>query len=208
MDRKSFLLSVAGLLLPTLNLKQPLHSLPARGLYCTRTPYGVQCEAGIESSILDVVASDTQHLNQWCWAACIEAIFSYYGHDVPQESIVAEAYGGIVNMPGSPYQILRALNRRWTDSGGNEFRVYGSTMGTNAVTAAQDLASDHPLIIGTLGHAMVLSSLTYITNPDGGSQVVNAEVRDPWPYRARHRSLTAQEWYSISFAARIRVVDA
>jgi hypothetical protein len=217
MRRRSFLTTLGLLgssrLLGGFSIPNPaspeLHTA-ALGLDCT--PFdmnGVQrCEAGIDSSILDVVASDTQHESQWCWAACIEAVFTYYDHPVPQDRIVSEIWGDVVNMPGAPLQILSALNRKWTDQNGDDFTSQGTSLGTNAITAAQDLAADHPLIIGTLGHAMVLTSLTYLRDVYSRGQVQLAEVRDPWPYNQRHRALTPQEWYSISFAARIRVADA
>ena len=205
MHRRALLSTLA--VLGTSRLFGP-HTVKA-ALNCTPfAPNGIQqCEAGIDSGILDVVASDTQHKSQWCWAACIEAVFTYYDHPVPQERIVTEVWGDVVNMPGQPGQILGALNRRWKDENDNEFRSYASAIGTNAITAAQDLAADHPLIIGTLGHAMVLTSLTYLRDVYGRGDVQLAEVRDPWPYNDRHRALSPQEWYMITFAARIRVQD-
>jgi len=204
-NRRAFLASTAVALGARGHKSQP-------GLDLVCTPFAAngvqQCEAGIDSTILDVTASDTQHATQWCWAACIEAVFSYYGHSISQEDIVKETWGGIVNMPGSPGQILGALNHKWTDTDGDEFSARGTTIGTNAITAAQDLAADHPLIIGTLGHAMVLTSLIYLRDLAGRGEVTLAEVRDPWPYNPGHRSLSPQEWYSITFAARIRVTDA
>ena len=213
MNRRAFLLGLGSVLgIPQIiggDPVSPRHAPLRRGLVCTPfSGYGVQrCEAGIESDILDVTASDTQHADEWCWAACIEAVFTYYGHPVAQERIVEDAFGVITNMPGSPYTILSSLNRTWRDDDGDNFTVYATTVGSSAVTAAQDLATDHPLIIGTLGHAMVLTSLTYDRNGYGQGQVVYAEVRDPWPYNPRHRVLSYQEWASIMFAARIRVSD-
>jgi len=106
MDRRAFLVSLAALgATPRAELPFVPHTVSLRrGLYCTPfAPNGVQqCEAGIDSSILDVTASDRQHATQWCWAACIEAVFTYYGHPVTQERIVGDIWGGIVNMPGSP----------------------------------------------------------------------------------------------------------
>lgn len=169
---------------------------------------GVQrCIAGIDSEILDIRASDTQHASQWCWAASIQSVFSYYGYDLPQEKIVEETWGSIVNMPSQPQQILAALNREWTDTNGNKFYVEGNSFNANAITAAQDLANDQPLIIGTLGHAMVLTALEYDRDIYGRGQVINATVRDPWPFSSRRRSLTPQEWYNTSFLARIRIYD-
>ena len=174
------------------------------------TPFGVQaCEAGIDSNLFTVKARDTQHASEWCWAASIEMVFRYYGHHVPQERIVLETWGSIVNLPAAnPFMILRDLNRKWVDDDGESFSVSGTSYGANAITAAQDLASDMPLIIGTLGHAMVLTGLTYNRDVYGRGVVTSAIVRDPWPYPGLpdgKRMLSPQEWFSTSFLARIRV---
>ncbi len=170
-------------------------------------PPGVQqCEAGINSSIAHITAAATggQHFNQWCWAACIEMVFRYYGHPVSQERIVYETFGGILNWPGNPNQIMQNLNRQWVDNSGNRFMVQGDARNANPITASQDLAQNMPLIIGTMGHAMVLTSLVYIRDQFGNGETKAAIVRDPWPKKGR-RVLTPQEWYNTSFLARIRV---
>lgn len=167
---------------------------------------GIQlCEAGIQSAILDVTASDRQQASEWCWAASISAVFHYYGHPVSQARIVREAFGKIVNMPGSPQAILASLNRVWVDDNGQSFRATGDSRSANIVTAAQDLANDMPLIIGSRGHAMVLTDLVYVRDQNGRGEPRSATVRDPWPYNARKRLLTPQEWYGTQFLARIRV---
>lgn len=168
---------------------------------------GVQvCEAGIDSSLAHVTAAavNGQHQTQWCWAASIEMVFRYYGYRVPQEKIVADTWGNIVNLPGQPGQILANLNRVWIDAQGRRFRAGGDSYSANPITAAQDLANDMPLIIGTMGHAMVLTSLTYLRAMNGAGEVKAAVVRDPWPDKGR-RVLSAQEWYGTSFLARIRI---
>ena len=109
-----------------------------------------------------------------------------------------------MNLPGQPSQILGNLNRSWTDASGRSFGVSGNSYSANAVTASQDLANNMPLIIGTMGHAMVLTSLIYDRHVSGQGDVVSAIVRDPWPGRGR-RVLSRQEWYRTSFLARIRV---
>lgn len=204
MNRRGFLLSaVAGVGLGLI-VPRPVHAL----LNCSAfNGYGLQqCEAGIDSGIAHVSAASVggQHMAQWCWAACIEMVFEYYGYRVPQARIVAETWGGIVNLPGDPRQILANLNRSWVDENGRSFRASGDAFSANPVTASQDLAANQPLIIGTLGHAMVLTSLVYVRNPMGGGEVKAAIVRDPWPGRGR-RTLAPQEWYATSFLARVRV---
>lgn len=176
---------------------------------CQDMPHRRVCKVGLPSEMAHIQA---QEMNQWCWAACISMIFRYYGHPVSQARIVKETFGTIVNMPGQPHQILGALNRPWVDDRGNPFRT-GSNMGdAHVVQAAQDLAQNQPLIVGTHGHAMVLTSLEYFfpvfMTPQGPAlgpaQITNAIVRDPWMQRAR-RSLNANEWRDIMFAAQVRV---
>jgi hypothetical protein len=175
------------------------------------TPYDERaiqrCEAGIQSSMLDVVAAGVggQHLNQWCWAACIEMIFRYYGFFMPQEEIVRQTWGSIVNLPANVHQMVANLNRTWIDHKGQQFVILGDVLTANVGTATQDLADNQPLIIGTMGHAMVLTSLLYERNVWGQGNVIAATVRDPWPGKGR-RVLTAQEWYSTQFFIRIRVM--
>ena len=192
-------------LVPVFSLAIPNSAIGV--LRCGRfNSQGVQeCEARIDSSIATVtVGSRQQYLSQWCWAACIEMVFRYYGFRVSQTRIVQETWGSIVNLPGNPRQILANLNGPWIDDRGREFGVIGDVYSANPMTASQDLAEDMPLIIGTTGHAMVLTSLRYLRNQFGNGQITAAVVRDPWPGRGR-RILSPQEWYGTNFLARIRL---
>ncbi|MDH5824964.1 papain-like cysteine protease family protein [Luteimonas sp. RD2P54] len=165
---------------------------------------GVQrCHAGLNSQ-LAFISAKQQRNSQWCWAACIEMVFRYYGYVVPQERIVSETWGSLVNMPGYPGQILANLNRPWQDDFGRRFGVSGDSFTANPITASQDLAGGRPLIIGSMGHAMVLTAVTFDRDSHGNGQVVSAIVRDPWEDRGR-RILTAQEWFATTFLARISV---
>ena len=170
-----------------------------------------QCEAGIDSNVLQVTAAAVggQHMTQWCWAACIEMIFRYYGYSVSQERIVASTWGDIVNLPADPRTILQNLNRHWSDDRNRDFTVQGDVYSANVVTAAQDLSNDMPLIIGTMGHAMVLTSMVYYCAGWNGAAwsacgVNAAVVRDPWPGKGR-RVLAPEEWMNTYFLARVRV---
>lgn len=153
-----------------------------------------------------------QFQSQWCWAACIAMVFQYYGHPVKQERIVSEAYGGLVDMPAQPWTMLAMLNRVWVDDNGETFTCYSTPGSTNVVAAANDLAGNMPLIIGTNGHAMVLTSLEYmapyVQTPFGMQlgpvSITNATVRDPMPGVGR-RGLSAAEWVAMRFAVQIRV---
>lgn len=204
MNRRRFLTglasaSLAGWFIPN-DARALLTCLPAE-------PTGAQqCQAGINSAVAEFTAAQVggQHLNEWCWAACIAMVFNYYGFPLPQEEIVRQTWGSIVNLPAYLGQIVADLNRPWIDIRGRPFGVAGDSYSANPATAAQDLAQDMPLIITTMGHAMVLTGLTYIRDASGGGQVTSAIVRDPWPGRGR-RVLSAEEWFGTSMLVRIRL---
>ena len=173
------------------------------------------CESGIPSTFVDIPAQTSQQFqSEWCWAASISMVFKYYGHPVSQDRIVTQAYGGPANMPAQPWTMLSMLNRTWIDDNGHTFTSVSSPGSTNAVAAANDLAADMPLLVGTQGHAVVLTSLQYAafylattSGPQlGPVNITNAIVRDPWPGRGR-RSLSPLEWATISFAVQIRIHD-
>lgn len=176
------------------------HPAPARAqLQCgpwVRSPIGPaqQCTAFINSNTLNQEIFDKfQWQNEWCWAASISMIFQYYRHPLPQPEIVQQAYGGIVNLPGTPAAIMGSLNRQWTDTNGVAFSSSAQSIVVPAWRAAQDLAADHPLIIATLGHAMVLTAVTYWHDSAGRGQTIGAIVRDPWPANGVRRPLSPQE---------------
>lgn len=175
----------------------------------TQTPFGVmqRCTAGVDD-ISFQSAAQSQHASEWCWAASISMVFDYYNHPVSQERIVNDVWGGIVNMPSGAPQILRSLNRRWTDDNGDRFQSFGDPLSANNLNAVLDLRQNRPLIIGALGHATVLTALTSDINVQTNAwQVVQATVQDPWPTSGGERALSLVEWLHISFAARVRVQD-
>ena len=168
------------------------------------------CDAGIPSQYLDITAQlepNVQLQSQWCWAAAISGVFAYYGHPVSQQEIVRAAYGDIVNMPGTPQAITASLNRPWVDDFGRRFGVSSDVYTANWVTAAQDLAQNLPLIVGSLGHAMIVSATEYRRFTNGASETRSVVVRDPWPTNPRRRTLTLREAYGVQVLIRIRVFD-
>lgn len=166
------------------------------------------CDAGIPSGELDVTAQlepNVQLQSNWCWAAAISGVFAYYGHPVSQARIVREAYGGIANLRGSAQAIMGSLNRTWVDDQGRSFRVTADTFSSNWMTAAQDLAQSRPLIVGSLGHAMVLTAAEYLRYANGAGEIRGVIVRDPWPTHPRRRALTPEEAAGVQMLIRIRV---
>lgn len=158
--------------------------------------FGQSCTASVDLPSL-YAAYEPQYQSQWCWAACISMVFDFYGHPLAQDTIVQTAYGGPVNLPAQNLTMSQALNRDWVDDNGASFSArlvaaYDPTAGVVAIndqTIAMSLATDHPLIIGAAGHAVVLTSIDYVPSP-AGPQILGAGVFDPWPGRgARTLSL-------------------
>lgn len=176
----------------------------------TMTPMGFRsvqmCTVGIPSISFKQAF---QQQTEWCWAACISMVFDFYGHPVDQTRIVKETWGTVADMPGSPADVLRNLNRRWSDDYGRGFLCQGDMSSVNQDSAIADLKEGHPLIIGANGHATVLTAATCavdaMTRQYTVQQVI---VRDPWPGSGGRRMLTPMEWAGISFAVRIRLQDA
>jgi hypothetical protein len=164
---------------------------------------------GLRSDLFDPSARQ-QRMSEWCWAACIEMTFHRYGYVVDQESIVATVYHGVVDEPACIADILALLNHSWIDQNGRYFVARCTVFGVTFDDAISDLAADHPLIIGTHGHAMVLTSITLANNADGSRTFVAATVRDPFPYPnlipvCGERNISFQEWNDMIFMARICV---
>lgn len=154
------------------------------------------CTTGIPSNEIPEVRSQQQ--SQWCWAACLEMVFGYYGIRVTQEQIVVETFGQYVDAPATKPIILQNLNRRWRYPGGT-FVVRSDFRTVSPQEAAWELSAKRPMIVGTLGHAMVLTAMTYRRSLNGGGQPVDVVVRDPFPGQGR-RSLSIQELFGINDA--------
>ena len=169
---------------------------------------GSQCTSGVRSDKLDQTVGQVggQRASQWCWAASIAMVFRHYGFEVAQQRIVAETFGQVIDAGASSDDIVKALSRTWTDDHGRRFQVQADAYSASNETAIADLDQDHPLIVGTFGHAMVLTALSY-TSGARGPEVIGAMVRDPWPGRGR-RPLSGQEWFGADLLVRVRVTAA
>ncbi len=176
---------------------------------------GQRCQVGL--SYVNPVAR--QRKSQWCWAASISGIFSQHGFKVSQEIIVDEIYGGDVNLPAWGPTIASATSRSWVTDGESVSRSFDadcqvlldSQFGVRDLYTAnvvgEELASGNPLIIGCVGHAMVLTAITFDQFNNGTYNIVEAIVRDPWPGNPSKRMLTAQEWWGTQFLAKVEVTE-
>jgi hypothetical protein len=151
---------------------------------------------------------ENQYQSEWCWAACISMVFGCYGHPIRQQRIVAEVYGAPYNIPAmSGLMIASALNKSWTDDNGESFdsvmrAAFDTQAGVSAINSAiivDALENGDPLIVGSGGHATVLTEVIYVPTPAGPS-ILSAGVFDPWPGRGP-RNLTQSEMTPVPYGS-------
>lgn len=178
-------------------------------LSCRDYPPFRRCSVGLDIN----VDTARQQRQNWCWAACVEAIFKFHGYSVSQKAIVDKVFGADVDLPAIGPQIISAVDGQWTDDNGASFDASATVLWDTqfnfgrpdaVLEAARQLENDRPLIIGALGHATVLTAMTYSGN-GFNTQLEQLVVRDPWPGRPNRRLLTAQEALATQFLARIDV---
>lgn len=56
-----------------------------------------------------------QEKQNWCWAACIQMVYSTQGIKVSQEDIVEETLGVVIDVPAGPQHFMDAL-KGWKPS--------------------------------------------------------------------------------------------
>jgi len=180
---------------------------------CQQTPQGPLCLSQVRFDAFAQRVYEPQYQSQWCWAACISMLFRYYGHPVSQQRIVSEVYGVPANMPAMAGIVMaRQLNRRWVDDNGNAFTsqvtaAYDFDARVNNVTnawLASELNQNHPIVIGTGSHAVVVTAMQYYDTPVGPN-VVSVGVFDPWPYVGA-RGLTPNEMRPMHLGGALRFV--
>jgi Papain-like cysteine protease AvrRpt2 len=180
---------------------------------CQPTPQGSLCISQVNFTRFAQTSYRTQWQSEWCWAACISMIFSYYGHPVRQDRIVATVYGAAYNRPaGAGWVIARELNRDWVDDNGRRFhsRLTGVFDADARVFALNNLGminaldNNQPLVVASGTHAMVLTAMQYYPGPT----VVSVGVFDPWPTSGVARGLSPQEMTPLYNGGLLRFVAA
>jgi hypothetical protein len=179
------------------------------------TPWNAQgfrrCEVGVNVR----VGTARQRCQNWCWAACVEAVFALNGYRVAQEHIVDKLYGGPVCAPSSGAGIAAAINGVWRSPGGDSFTAvaevlwdlqYAFGRPDRVEQAANELAQGYPLIVGALGHATVMTGMSYTLAANGAYRIDGIMVRDPWPGHPNRRLLTPQEAMATNFLTKVYVI--
>jgi hypothetical protein len=182
MDRRAFIASMAAPLIATGS------GSVESATRCRLTPFGEACRTQIDFGRFGEIYA-AQRASQWCWAASISMIFAYYGRPVSQERIVADVYGGIVNLPaGSGLVIASQLNRNWRDDYGRPFssRVTAAydfdarVIALDNATIVRELDRARPMVVGTVNHAVVATAVDYLSTPFGPN-ITAVGVFDPFP---------------------------
>ena len=186
---------------------------------------GNQCISEVDFGRFAQTAYQQQRESEWCWAAATSMLFSYYRHPVSQERIVMSLYGRLVNLPSGPsLNIATRLNSSWIDDNRQPFKptvsgAYDFDAGVLTITngwLVTELDQDRPFIIGTNGHAVVVTAIRFIpTQPQ--PTIVGIGVFDPWPGRGARGLLplemtpmhvnTPQGRGQLRFIATVRVTD-
>ena len=169
---------------------------------------------GIPRHKMNYVAAP-QMQSQWCWAACIQMIFRYYGVSISQEKIVArtygsDAYGSLPNWPGS-WQAITANLNNWDIDSGRQYYAVGASFSHGIPDSAgviDELRKGHPIILAyasgpNSGHAVVLTGVSYI-NSYSGPIITTAIVRDPWPSPENIANSGRVEWSGSQLASLIQ----
>jgi len=185
-------------------------AIPARAaLVCHDFPGFRRCSVGITVS----VETAHQQCAEWCWAACIEAAFALHGHRVNQYRIVGKVFNIDICRAAIGPQIVYAINGEWIDDENDNFYANCEVLWDTqfqfgrqdaVLQAARELEAGNPLILGAMGHATLLTAMTYSGN--GFSfQLDELIIRDPWPGNPNRRALTLAEAMSTQFLAKVTV---
>jgi hypothetical protein len=129
---------------------------------------GIQrCKAGLAAPQVEQMRL-SQEKSQWCWAASLAMVFAHHGYVLAQDQIVQTLLGNTDDRAIGGEMITRLLTRGWQDGRGRRFET-SATAGDaparrfqfNDDTVIREMAAERPLIVGALGHAMVLVEVEY-----------------------------------------------
>ena len=152
-----------------------------------------------------------QRSQNWCWAACIQMVMNFHGIPVTQEAIVAKVYGETIDQPAVAEQIIYALNGWGVDMAGRPSVIMAEPYQLDGPSIVRDLAYRWPLIVGLkgepVGHAYVLTAVTYRVDQWNNPIFQSAVLRDPWPGSQSRVELSWPEFESrVMFATRVHVM--
>lgn len=129
--------------------------------------------AGPTSLEIDLLAAEKECLN-WSWAACLQAVFKFYGLEVKQEQIVKKLFKGAPCTSPNSYALLNGVSG-WAPDSGKKFSTVYSQGGVWTNDKIIDCLANRAPMIVTLQNAQgkkqvyILISIYY--TEDGGMKV-------------------------------------
>jgi hypothetical protein len=146
--------------------------------------------------------------SNWCWAASVQMVLNMARIPVTQEQIVKRIFGRSENLPGTPVQIMKALDG-WTSMYEGKNVLVSAFIEPSYDQILLDLYLNYPVILalkfgGKIGHAVVITAAKYkVVN--GKKQILYFLVRDPWPKNPSAEKLEPQLFKDITGAIGIRI---
>ncbi|MGH6870863.1 MAG: hypothetical protein ACREHE_05085 [Rhizomicrobium sp.] len=209
MNRRAFLTAAAGLMAPA--------SALAAGK-CVSVAYGGVCTTSLRFDAV-VRNFDFDRYDRWGWTSAISLIFAYYGHPIAAQTIVDRAYGGSFGLTGDFVENARQLNRPWVDESGRAFDceikpLFAVTPYAERIAIGQmidALDRGQPVLLCDRQHTMVLTALTYASDPVSPI-VKQATVVDAWQDNEHVHTLDAADLTAppigrLHLAAVVQVYD-
>ena len=188
------------------------------GVWAERTEIAPgQWVAGVPSEMFVHFAAPEsggrQRMQNWCWAACIQMVLNWHGLYIDQEQIVKRVFGGAVDRPAKPDQLLQALRGKVPDSRGGYSQIVADYANITPASVIQDLEQRWPLVVGLsgagqTGHAYVMTAAYFYMDQYTNQPVIYRVVlRDPYPTRQSRVEMNMNDFARrCTFATRIHVV--
>jgi ABC-type bacteriocin/lantibiotic exporter with double-glycine peptidase domain len=156
--------------------------------------------------------SGRQRMQNWCWAACIQMVLNWHGLYINQEEIVRRVFGGTVDRPAQPNEMLSALRGSVPDARGGQSQIEADPVNVNAKSVIQDLEYRWPLVVGLsgkggTGHAYVMTAAYFYNDKNSGNPVIfRVVLRDPYPTKQSRVEMSMDEFSQrCTFVTRVHV---
>jgi hypothetical protein len=127
-----------------------------------------------------------QGASMWCWASCVEMVFSYAGIELDQEAIVAREQGAGTNIGALPEELVGSINGLFPTGDGTMALISGEYLcGAPPPTVLfNHLERRVPAILlytrgDGRGHAVVLTGIEVAIDAEQGLLIEALHVFDP-----------------------------
>lgn len=110
------------------------------GAKCLRSNFGIRtCEVSLP---YQAGVAATQNCDSWCWAACIQMVFSTHGKGVAQEAAVKRLFNSYKCEGADENQIVQTITGEWRDWRGVPFQASARMLPRTGMAIAISSGSD------------------------------------------------------------------